>query len=247
MICPICKGKEFIPEKFGFPARGDGLRCQACGTVLSVSGGSANPIYRVEYLGKTYSNAAELVRDQTWGREDLESIDECPFSDQVLLEIAQGMVPPEFISGGGDCDVPFRTDANETVIFILENTYLWEERPNGERQSLGLFAFRIQPGGWNKIKPLGEPKAFNHIETLDNGTLYLTDRRYIFIGKNHKTDDELRRVRTVFPYTNGIGVMRSEKTRVEYIKGAYYWPLIGALLTGLAARSKKEYADREAS
>ena len=242
LFCPVCKKDEFVEEKAGFPLKADGLRCPSCGTLLQVKAGRASPVYRVAAVGKSYSNAAYQVKVSDWTGFEPGNIDQAFYSDEKLLELGRGAIDPEFLAGNEDCAVPFPTGPGETVVFILENIYQWEERPKSDQQAAGSRTFQVRPGGWEKIGALGEPKAFNHIETLEHGTLYITDRRYVLVGKKRRIDEELYRIKAVYPFKNGIGVVRNEKMRIEYLKGAYYWPLVGAVLSGLAYLRRKEHA-----
>lgn len=246
-MCPVCHGDEFTLRSTGFPIRTPSFCCPRCGTALKPFSQSGTPSFRIHGIGSSYSNVNALLKGQTWTADELSDTDGlatlCP--DSELLRLAQGEIGAEDLNGIEDCEIPIRTDPGERVIFAIENIYSWENRPRPEQIAPGLKAFHVKPGGWKDLHILGEPRSYYLIETLDSGALYLTDRRYAFVGKKRRIDDDFSRIKAVLPFQDGFGVFRKDRSKIEFYKGDYYWPLVGAMLAGLAARWRRDHAARE--
>jgi hypothetical protein len=203
--------------------------------------------FRIDEIGSGYSNAGGLLTGQCWTDGELSGPDGLAaiYPDADLLQLAQGAIGSDFLTGDEDCDVPFPTDPGETVVFAIQNIYTWENRPRGDQLASGLKAFQVKPGEWMNLRLLGEPRTYNLVETLDSGALYLTDRRYVFLGRKRRIDDDFSRIKAVLPFRDGIGVFRKDRSKIEFYKGPFYWPLVGAVLAGLAAKWRHEHAARE--
>lgn len=247
--CPICLGTEFTPEMAGFPIKSPAFRCGNCASLLKPSGKAGDLTFHVEKLGPNFSNAFFLLKGATWSAAELAGPDReaTLHPDADLLRFAQGTVGDEFLAGDEDGELPLPIAPGEKVIFAMQTVYTWDTRPKDDQVARGLKTFQIKPGEWKDVKLLGEPRSYNLYETLDDGDLYLTDRRLIFKGKRRQIEEDLSRVLAVIPFQDGIGVLRKERIKIECYKGQYYWPLVGAVLAGLIYRRKRENAAREAS
>jgi hypothetical protein len=246
-VCPVCRGTEFTLQFSGFPIRSAAFCCAACRTFLKPFSDSGVPSFRVSQVPSTYSNAAPLLDGQAWTADELSTPDGLAriYPDADLLQIAQGTLPPDLTTGDEDCEIPIATAPGEAVIFALENLYTWDNRPRGDQLAPGIKAFQVKPGGWKDLQVLGEPRAYYLIETLDSGSLYITNRRYAFIGKKHRIDDDFSRIKAVLPFKDGFGVYRKDRMKIEFYKGDVYWPLVGATLAGLVVRWRREHAAGE--
>jgi hypothetical protein len=87
---------------------------------------------------------------------------------------------------------------------------------------------------WYRTPGLTTPQYADSVEQIDSGWLVFTDRRYIFIGQRKSMDCSLLKITAITPFKDGVGVARSSKQRQEFFTGSYHWPLIAALLSGLA-------------
>jgi hypothetical protein len=233
----------------GFPIKTAAFRCARCGTQLKPVPRANPPAYKLDRVGADYSNAAEILKGCAWPADDLSIPDGPPnvYSDRDLIRMAQGSIEEDFLKGDDNCDVPFRSQPHEIVIFSMDNIYTWLTRPKDEQVAPGLKVYQVKPGEWKDAAILGEPKSYNVLETLDEGSLYLTDRRIIFLGKRRQIDEDLARIQVVLPFQDGFGVLRKEQIKIECYKGDYYWPLVGAIMAGIVTRRKRENAAREAS
>jgi hypothetical protein len=247
--CPICLGTDFTPEMSGFPVKSPAYRCRQCASLIKPAVKSGMLSFHIEKLGPAYSNAGFQLKGSSWSAEELTQPDHesSIHADDDLLRLAQGTIGEDFLAGEDPSQVPFPIADGETVIFALQTVYTWDTRPKDEQVAPGLKAFQIKPGAWKDVTQRGEPKTVNLYETLDDGDLYLTDRRLIYTGKRRQIDEDLARVIAVVPFQDGIGVLRKERIKIECYKGQYYWPLVGAVLAGLANRRKKGHAPRETS
>lgn len=241
-VCPVCRGTNFTRSSTGFPLAGPRFTCAICGTWLKPASGRPSVTYRIEKIGSQFSNLAGQLEDQLFDPQSGQAPVDPIYSDSDLLQFAQGSIAADFLTGDEDCEVPFTTGPEETIIFALENLYCWENRPRGGEAEAGLKNAQVKPGGWAKVPLLGEPKTYNLLETLDAGSLYLTNSRYLFLGKKRSVEDELNRVASVLPFQNGIGILRKDRQRIEFYKGTYYWPLVGSVLNGLALIKRREHA-----
>jgi hypothetical protein len=247
--CPLCRGAEFTREMTGFPIKTAIFRCGRCGTSLKAVPRANPPVYSIDKIGTDFSNTSEALKGCTWSAEELADQDgpSSLYSDQDLIRMAQGSIAEDLLTGDDDCAAPFHTRPGETVIFAMDNIYSWQTRPKDDQVARGLKAFQVKAGEWKDAPILGEPKRLNLLDTLDDGSLYLTNQRILFVGKNRQIDEDLARIQAVLPFQDGFGVLRKEQVRIECYKGNFYWPLVGAWLTGMATRKKRENAAREAS
>jgi hypothetical protein len=237
-ICPVCASVDFSWAQVGFILHHTISRCGRCGSEFSYEIKQDGPEFRLQKVGSAYSNGDRLNRGRAWSPEELTEDSIHIYPDAKLLAMANGDVDDEFFAGENPEESGFFPITGEIVVFTLKNVYSWEDRPKGGQAAAGRSSILVQPGGWFKVKLLTEPRLLHELETLEDGTLILTNKRYLFIGKNRHIDQPLRALRALFPYQDGLGIARKEKTRIEYYKGNYYWPLVGAVLSGLARRKR---------
>jgi hypothetical protein len=237
-VCPVCGAVDFDRAQAGFIIHHPVSRCGRCGSEYVFEVKTGGPEFRLQKVGSSYSNCDRLNRGRAWAMDELADDHMRIYSDAELLAIANGEVSDDFFEGENPEEPGFYPIANEIVVFTLKNVYSWEDRPKGGQAGAGRSSILVQPGGWFKVKPLTEPRYMHELETLEDGTLILTDKRYLFFGKTRQIDQPMRALRALFPYQDGLGIARKEKTRIEYYKGNYYWPLIGAVFSGLARRKK---------
>ncbi len=236
ITCPLCKGKEFQSAQSGLIVKSAGLRCLGCQTLL----GHAADVFWVKRVGPAYSNCARLLRDRKFSREELAAYQGPVHTDAALADLARGNIPEDFYEEEGGLELPIPLQAGERVIFLLHNAYAWDER--SLHTSRKGAAHRPASGIWFEIHPLPDPKFTGDLDTLDAGTLLITDRRYAFAGARQQVAVSHTEVKAVFPYQDGAGVVRFDKVRVAYFKGFYHWPLIASTWMGLVKAASRKPA-----
>lgn len=188
-----------------------------------------------------YSNCLMLFQGGKWTAQELASDQFNVYSDTDLAAMVQGELPEDILTPADETP-PFSLEEGEVLIFALRPVYSFQERINPNLPGF-RFSFRQMVGKWEMVKSLPDPRRSNVIETLDSGSLYLTTSRYSFQGSEHTIIEPLQKITSVFPLSDGMGIMRSNHHRVEYYKGGYHWPLIAAVLRSLIHRSEKPTED----
>mgnify|MGYP001585472771 CR=1 FL=1 len=123
---------------------------------------------------------------------------------------------------------------NEKCFLKLEGIELYEDRAIRDTTGgYGGFGFRVAKGISFRVggfKARGE----SHMEKrcIDKGTLYVTNKRYIFDGSTKNIDGDLREVISVEAYDDGIKISRANK-RDEVFVGDLNGEHIGAVISGL--------------
>jgi len=110
---------------------------------------------------------------------------------------------------------------NEEHVISLPNITLKE--PRAVRQTSGGYAgprIRIAKGvsiGLGKFGASSE--SHDEIRDIDRGTLTITTKRIIFFGTKSSTNIDLTKIISITPYTDGIGINRENKERMQYFVG----------------------------
>jgi hypothetical protein len=98
---------------------------------------------------------------------------------------------------------------------------------------------RIAKGFWLHAGKLLDSSNENELKVIDKGTFILTTKRYIFLGGGKTIDQPLSRIGSIVPFPDGIGIARSNKQKIEYFSGGYYWPNISSIIKGVVNRFGK--------
>ncbi len=110
---------------------------------------------------------------------------------------------------------------NEEHVISLSNITLKE--PRAVRKTSGGYAgprIRIAKGvsiGLGKFGASSE--SHDEIRDIDRGTLTITTKRIIFFGTKSSTNIDLTKIISITPYTDGIGINRENKEKMQYFVG----------------------------
>ncbi|MDD5369778.1 MAG: hypothetical protein PHQ40_11885 [Anaerolineaceae bacterium] len=235
LVCPICHKDEFDRLENGFLIKKTVFACRECQTRLEQAGQGRKTTFRITAVGPEYTNCAILFDGMRWSPQELNQGEVSIYSDAALARMVQGDIPAEILAETEETP-PFSLDEGEQLIFALSNVFFFEDRLWKTSQPI-RFSFRETIGRWQTVKRLPDPQRRDLIETLDTGNFYISTRRYSFTGLSHHIDEPFTKISLVLPSQNGIGISRSNSTKMEYYKGGYYWPLLAAVIRGLIRRS----------
>jgi hypothetical protein len=236
VVCPFCDGTSFSSETKGVIFKTIRFVCLRCGSILETKD---NTTFSVITIGDAYSNTGPFMQGRKLSHEQLIEPDLPIFADAELVLVSNGEGEMfERIIYEADQKVPIILKQDERAIFSLQNITLSEERSQQKSPGFGSFSFRVTKGVWFHTGRLSQPEYASALQILDTGTLILTTKRYVFIGANKSVEVGLSKVTAIKPFTDGLGVVRSNKQKVEYYQGGCHWPLIGSIFMGVV----KKYA-----
>ena len=106
---------------------------------------------------------------------------------------------------------------NEELICILNDISLLE--PRTVRSGIyGGPSFRIARGMYVRLGAF-RSESHEEIQQVDKGTLVLTNKRLVFLGSKRTLEIDLRKILSMEPYSDALGVRISGKTRTIYFSG----------------------------
>jgi len=178
----------------------------------------------------------EAVEEELKKREErlIERIEiEIPKGDgtETLAAISEGdMSLVEPIPQRG---VPIILKKNEVCYAKVQDAQFWEDRAvRKTRGGYGGFNFRVAKGASFHVGKFGATGE-SHMERrhIDTGNVFVTNKRFVFIGSSKSIDFPLNKVLSVEPFSNGVGIARSNKQKTEYFVG-FYGLIIKAIIEG---------------
>jgi ribosomal protein S3AE len=235
LICPICHKDEFDRVENGLLIKKYVFTCRGCHTRLEQTGQGQKATFRITAVSPDYTNCVALFDGMRWSLDELTKNEAKTYSDAQLASIVQGDIPAEILEEAEEIP-PFPLEEGEELIFALDNVFFFEDRLWKSSQTT-RFSFRETIRKWQTVKNLPEPQRRDITETLDNGSLYITTRRYSFTGMSHAIDEPFTKISLILPFQDGMGISRSNSAKMEFYKGGYHWPLVAAVMRGLIRRS----------
>lgn len=231
LVCPFCESKVFATEIKGMLFKNTLYKCQKCNSVIETRD---ERNFKITSIPEEYSNTSLFMKDRSVKREDLANLGLPIFSDMQLADISsgEGDLFERFLNELPPVTVSVILKSNEKIIAAFDDVKLLEEKSS--RRSSGSFSMRITKGLWFNTGSIY--KSESSIEEIDNGALVLTNKRYIFIGNKKSIDQSLSKITSIQMLNEGIGVLRSNKTKVEYFSGKYHWALVGSVFMGIVKK-----------
>jgi len=156
-------------------------------------------------------------------------------ADLASISIGEGEFFERIINEA-DQNVPIILKQDERAMFLLPNATLSEERSQRTSSGAGAFSFRVAKGVWFHTGRLSQPEYASTLQVIDSGPLVITNKRYVFVGNNKSVDQSLSKITAIKPFNDGMGIVRSNKQKVEYYKGSYHWPLIASIFMGVVKK-----------
>lgn len=130
-------------------------------------------------------------------------------------------------------NVPIMLSKDEKCYIRIDGVNLQEERSvRVSTGGYGGFSFRVAKGVYARTGSFGASSE-SHLELrlIDTGTLYVTNKRYIFDGSKKNIQGELKKIISIETYSNGIKISRGRTDE------GYLWPgdgeYVGAVISGM--------------
>jgi hypothetical protein len=226
VVCPFCNRTSFNIEVKGKIFKSTIFTCQTCDSVMETKN---DKDFKIITVGGDYSNTQTFMKDKVFPRDKLSDIGLPLFSDAQLSEVSngEGELFEQFISQPFQ-NTPVILKQGERLLLNFNNIVLSEER---SQRSSGSFSFRVTKGVWFHTGRIFQPGS--SIQQIDIGTFAVTDKRYVFVGGKKSVDQSLSKITTIQPFSDGFGVSRSNKQKIEYYSGTYHFPLISSLFMGI--------------
>ena len=143
----------------------------------------------------------------------------------AIRNVRSGQPPGEIRSDGV---IALKSD--EKLYFKIGGVYLYEGRSFTISRSIDIRAGK------------GSAKAERSGDALDTGSLYLTDKRVVFLGINKAATIPLEYVMGVIHYNDGILICGDRWTTpilaINTVAEPIYWDGFAAFLKTLAGRMK---------
>jgi len=106
--------------------------------------------------------------------------------------------------------------APDEICHCIVKSELYEGRIVRERGTYQGFSIRITRGLYYRTGTYTEPKVSERIQKTDEGTLAVTNKRFIFIGVNRTIDIPLENIYAVEFFKDAITLHRKGKKRKEF-------------------------------
>lgn len=103
----------------------------------------------------------------------------------------------------------------------VQGAQFWEDRAVRETGGgYGGFSFRVAKGVSFHVGKFGAT-CESHMERrhIDTGNVFITNKRFVFLGSSKSIDFPLNKVLSVEPFSDGVSISRSNKQKTEYFVG----------------------------
>ena len=129
---------------------------------------------------------------------------------------------------------PIILKKNEVCYATIMGAQFWEDRAVRKTGGgYGGFGFRVAKGVTFRVGKFGATGE-SHMERrhIDTGNLTVTNKRVVFVGNHKNIDFTLDKVLSVEPFSDGIGISRSNKQKTEYFIGGFDGLTVKAVIEG---------------
>jgi hypothetical protein len=233
MNCPICKQPGTSGRSAGAIFRKIVYECDYCHTAWEQTGQEDKALFAITKVGEEYTNAHCMVAGKKYRLGQLATQEITVIPDEALLSFAQGNLD-DFYIDFGDVSLPeIALKAYERIILALYPVDYLEARKQSTSDVEGSFIVGAAKDFWYHVPRLHGPRYSDSTQQLDSGWLVATNKRLIFIGHQKQIDQPFGKVTAITLFTDGLGLVRTNKLRTEYFTGDYHWPLVGSILLGL--------------
>lgn len=150
---------------------------------------------------------------------------------KILITISEGDM--SLLSPIPQSNVPIILKKNEVCYTGTGNIQFWEDRAVRKTGGgYGGFGFRVMKGVSFRVGKFGATGE-SHMERrhIDTGNVFVTNKRFIFVGSSKSIDVPLNKVLSVEPFSDGVGIARSNKQKTEYFLG-FNGLIIKAIIEG---------------
>jgi len=123
---------------------------------------------------------------------------------------------------------------NEICYATVMGAQLWEDRAVRKTDGgYGGFGFHVAKGVTFHIGKFGAT-AESQMERRhqDTGNLFVTNKRFVFVGNHKNIDFPLDKILAVEPFSDGIGISRANKQKTEYFIGGFDGLTVKAAIEG---------------
>ncbi|HEC91449.1 MAG TPA: zinc-ribbon domain-containing protein [Candidatus Atribacteria bacterium] len=218
--CPVCKsGKLSLVEKkklLGLVAT-ESFECSDCNAIF-VKKGEKYKLSKVQdksnQIWQEYKHQALTGRE--WKNITYGGLSDAKQKEADIVvwmeKLREGEVPFHF---GGKS--PIILKKNERLQMALPNVSLIEPRAV-RTGGYGGGSFRVTKGVSLRTGRF-QMESHDELKTIDQGTFVLTDERVVFSGTKRTVNIDLKKILSIEPYSNGIGLRRTGKSRTEYFTG----------------------------
>ena len=217
--CPVCVSGKLslvtIKKLFGLVSV-EQIECNNCKAIFKKEEGKYKNI-NVSDAYKSFKYYGSVLDENEW-----KSIAYGGKSDKELLE--EGM--HNFLNRLKDGTLPMKIIEVESPVILKKNEELYLCLP--EISLLETRAVRVSTYGGPSIRVakgiyyrLGNSQSESHEEfrTIDLGILILTNKRFIFSGSKKSISIDLKKIISVEPFSDAIGLRREGKEKTQYFKG----------------------------
>lgn len=193
------------------------VECNLCGAVF-VPKGKGYKLSKVNDTSsatwKAYGN--KVLKEHEWANiangglsdEEQKSAD----MEMWLSELREGRVR---ITVGGDA--PILPKRDEDIHIALDGVSLQEARAV-RTGSYGGPSVRLSKGLYFRVGGFSA-QSHDEIKVIDEGTFVVTNKRLIFVGKKRTYSVNLRKIISVEPFEDAVGISREGRQKVQYFTG----------------------------
>lgn len=238
--CPVCKigklseavEKKFLSKKVFYIC--DNSDCSA----KFLERGNTAKLLSCEdntFLDKydNYLEKREWINIADGGLSDKEiKIQKDEEQKKMLVTISEGDM--SLVRQIPQDEIPIILKKKELCYAMVQGAQFWEDRAVRKTGSgYGGFSFRVAKGVSFRVGQFGATGE-SHMERrhIDTGNLFVTSKRVVFVGSSKSIDFALNKVLSVEPFSDGIGVSRSNKQKTEYFVGGFDGLMIKAVIEG---------------
>jgi len=229
--CPICQEKNFKIVKEGKLFKTDKFVCNVCGAEIEIKGEKG----KIIKFGKGYEIASSIHLGSEGEIDDLYSL--TFVEDQWLdkLESGNKAALNKYFKAGEKVkdNLPVILKAGEKLALIIKATSYAEMRRKRIDTPYSGITLRVAKGVSYRLGSVHESEYSDALTVLDKGDLYITSKRYLFIGKGKNIDQNLSKITSIEYFNDGLSISRTEKQRNDMFLGGSHWYLVNSLLKGL--------------
>ena len=218
--CPVCKSGKLsaVAKKklFGLVAT-EKIECNNCSAVFAQKGEKYRLIKVIDSSNKVWLD---------YGNQDLTEIEWKNIAYGGLSDAKQKEMDMETwmtelkegnISVRMGVEPSIILKKNEEIQLALPNVTLLEQRAV-RTGGYGGPSFRVAKGVYFRVGGF-QSESHDELRNIDQGTLTLTNKRLVFSGNKRMINIDLRKIVSIEPYSDGIGLKREGKEKIQYFTG----------------------------